>query len=134
MSLYNQGMYACFPMDFDALSSLWFPPWSSCFEACRLRVVSEVSKFAGLNSLLWSIQLENIAKVFLEKVSLPKFLITTACNSYADFFQHNTIYQGHGYVFCSMIRILKVESKTFCGRDGTRTVSQENSFARTQGW
>ena len=54
--------------------------------------------------------------------------------SYADIFQHNTSFQEHGYLFRSMIAILKVESEMFCRRDGTRIVSQENSFARKQGW
>ena len=64
MSLYNQAIYAYFPVDFDALSSPWFSRWSSCFEACRLRVIAEVLKFSGLNSLLWSIQFENICLSF----------------------------------------------------------------------
>ena len=51
-------------VDFDALSSLWFPPWSSCFEASCLRVIAEVLKFSRLNSLLWSIQFENICRSF----------------------------------------------------------------------
>ena len=34
-------------VDFDALSSLWFPPWSSCFEASCLRVIAEVLNFPG---------------------------------------------------------------------------------------
>ena len=51
-------------VDFDALSSLWFPPWSSCFEASCLRVIAEVLKFSRLNSLLWSIQFENICLSF----------------------------------------------------------------------
>ena len=49
--------------------------------------------------------------------------------SYADIFQHNTSFQEHGHLFRSMIRILTVESETFCWRDGTRIVSRENSFA-----
>ena len=31
--------------------------------------------------------------------------------SYTDIVQHNTSYQGHSYLFRSMIRILKVESE-----------------------
>ena len=54
--------------------------------------------------------------------------------SYADIFQHNTSYQGHGYLFRSMLRVLKVESEKFCRRDGTRIVSRENSFALKQAW
>ena len=52
--------------------------------------------------------------------------------SYADIFQHNTSYQAHCYLFHSMIRILKMESETFCRRDETRIVSLENSFARNK--
>ena len=44
--------------------SPWFPPSTSYFEACRLRVIAEVLKFSGLNSLLWSIQFENICRSF----------------------------------------------------------------------
>ena len=33
--------------------------------------------------------------------------------SYADIFQHNTSYQAYCYLFRSIIRILKVESKSF---------------------
>ena len=53
--------------------------------------------------------------------------------SYADILQHNTSYQAHGYLFCSMLRILKVESERFCQRDGTRIVSREKPFALKQG-
>ena len=54
--------------------------------------------------------------------------------SYADIFQHNTSYQAHGYLFCSMLGVFKVESEWFCRRDGTRIVSRENSFALKQAW
>ena len=41
---------------------------------------------------------------FLEKVNLPTFLITIACNSLTlEFFQYNTSYQAHSYLFPSMI-------------------------------
>ena len=109
-------------------------PWSFYFEACRLRVIVEVLKFSGLNSLLWSIQFENICRSLSWK-SLSKFLITIACDS-LTLILSNIIpsCQGHRYLFRSMIRILKVESKSFCRRDGTRIVSPENSFARKQDW
>ena len=56
-------------------------PRSCCLEACFLMVIVKVLKFFGLNSLLWSIQFENICQSFLEKLSLTKFLITIACDS-----------------------------------------------------
>ena len=54
--------------------------------------------------------------------------------SYADIFQHNTSSQAQGYLFCSMLISLKVESKSFCQGDGKRIVSRENPFALKQGW
>ena len=39
--------------------------------------------------------------------------------SFADIFSHNTNYQPHGYLFYSVARILKVQNKNFCRRDGT---------------
>ena len=121
--LYNQAIYAYFPVGFDAQSSPWFPPWTSYFEACHLRVITEVLKFSGLNSLLWSIQFHNICRSLSWKVSLLKFLITIACDSL-----------GHRYLFRSMIRIFQVESEKFCRRDWTRIISREKSFARKQDW
>ena len=101
------------------------------FEACHLRVIAKVLKFSGLNSLLKASNLRTFAKVFLEKVSLPKFLYNSSMGlSYADIFQHITICQAHGYLFHSTKRILKVESKMFCQREGTRIASRKNSFAR----
>ena len=101
------------------------------FKACHLRVIAKVLKFSGLNSLLKASNLRTFAKVFLEKVSLPKFLYNSSMGlSYADIFQHITICQAHGYLFHSTKRILKVESKMFCQREGTRIASRKNSFAR----
>ena len=56
-------------------------PRSSCLEACWLMVIAEVLNFFVLNSLLWSIQFENICQSFLERPILPTFLITIACDS-----------------------------------------------------
>ena len=64
VTLYNQRAFAYFPVDLDALISPWFPPWSSCFEAYCLRLIAEVLRFSGLNSLLWSIQFKNICRSF----------------------------------------------------------------------
>ena len=90
-----------------------FPSWIPYFEASNLRT---------------------FAIVFLEKVSLPKFLIIISRVSLTRIFFNiiAAIKDTHGYLFRSMTRILKVESKTFCWRDGTRIVSQENSFACKQ--
>ena len=49
--------------------------------------------------------------------------------SYADVFHHNTSHQGHGYIFPSMVGVLKMESKTFCRGDVTRLLSREIYFA-----
>ena len=58
-------------------------PRSSCFEACCLRVIAEVLEFSGLNGWISYFEASNLrtfTKVFIEKVSLSKFLITIACD------------------------------------------------------
>ena len=106
-------------------------PVKLLFEACHLRVIAKILKFSGLNSLLKASNLRTFAEVFLEKVSLPEFLYNSSMGlSCADIFQHITICQAHGYLFHSTKRILKVESKMFCQREGTRIASRKNSFAR----
>ena len=134
VSLYNQTTYAYFTVVFYALSFPWFVLWSSCFEECCLRVIAEVLKFSGLNSLLWSNQFENICGSFFEKFSLSKFLTTIVCDFLTlIFFSIIPAIMHTATHFAAMIRILKAESEKFCRRDGRRLISWENSFARKQG-
>ena len=81
VSLYNQAIYAYFPVGFDAQSSPWFPPWTSYIEACRLRVIAEVLKFPAWIPYFEASNFRTFAEVYLENVSLSKFLITIVCRS-----------------------------------------------------
>ena len=61
---------------------------------------------------------EHLWKFFLKKLVCQEvFDSNTMCLSYAVVFQHNTSYPWHGYIFHSMVGILKVECEVFCQRD-----------------
>ena len=79
MSLYSQTIYAYFLADFEALS---FTREALVLKhVARLREIVRLLKFFGLNPYFEASNLRTFAEVFLEKVSLPKFLITIACDS-----------------------------------------------------
>ena len=79
MSLYSRTIYAYFPADFEALS---FPREALVLKhVARLREIVRLLKFFGLNPYFEASNLRTFAEVFLEKVSLPKFLKTIACDS-----------------------------------------------------
>ena len=103
--------------------------WSMSFEGdCRSAKVFQV-EFLSLKHPI----LEHLSKIFLKKLAWKKVSDNNSIRlSYADIFQHNTNYQGHGYLFHNMIRISKVKSEQFCQTDGTK--SRENFFTSKQGW
>ena len=127
--LYNQTIYAYFPVDFDALSSPWFPRKALLLKHVAWGWLSKCENFPGWIPYFEASNLRTFAEVFLRKGSLPKFLITVACDCLTLIF-FNIIPAIKHMIFCSLISILKVESKMSCRRDGTRIVSRENSFAR----
>ena len=50
------------------LSFRWFPPWNSCFEACRLRVIADV--FPGWIPYFEASNLKTLAEAVLQINSL----------------------------------------------------------------
>ena len=70
----------------------------------------------------------------MEKVSLPKYLITVAC-AYLTLMFFNIIHASAARLDISQhVNILMLESEKFCRRVRMRIVSRGISFARKHGW
>lgn len=85
------------PVIFLVKLLFWGMPWKS---------LTKLLSFLGWIPYFEASNLITFSKVFLEKVSLPKFLIATPYASLAlVVFQYNISYQAHSYIFHSMLSI-----------------------------